>query len=130
MQLTFENLFKEDNDTKIFRELFKCLGLAYKFFKLCLYHIFVIVLGIPLAVIWGIINGIAIFLLVWVWAPLLRLTVVSVYAVTPAVTVPIQAILAPLFDAIGRVFRQIRVRGDISGLGSSSVRPSGQEYSA
>ena len=115
-QLHFENLFEEDNDTKIFRELFKCLGLVYKFFKLVLYHVFVIFLGIPLAMLWGVINGVVIFVLVWLWTPLLRLVIVTVHAVTPVATVPIQAVLAPLFDAIGRIFGHIRVRADLKGL--------------
>lgn len=131
LQLKFENLFEEDNDTKIFRVLFKYLGLVYKFFKLVLYHVFVIFLGIPLAVMWGVVNGIVIFVLVWIWAPLLRLTIVSIHAVTPAVTVPIQALLAPLVDAIGRVFRQIRIRGDLSeSLGLKGIRSVGEEHIA
>ena len=89
--------------------------MVYKYTKLVIYHIFVILIGIPLAIIWAVINGIMVFILVWLYQPVLRMTVMWIYAVTPLVTVPLQAIYTPLVDAHARIFRQIRIKAKLDG---------------
>ena len=108
--------------------LYKVLGMVYKYTKLVLYHIFVILVGIPLTIVWAIVNGITTFVLVWVWGPALRYFIVWVYAVTPAVTTPYRALLAPLVDVAARIFRQIRVQANING--SLGKKLGGQEHIA
>ena len=70
-----------------------CLGITYKYTKLVVYHIFVILIGIPMAILWAVLNGIMVFVLVWLYQPVLRVTVMWIYAVTPLITVPLQACL-------------------------------------
>lgn len=115
MQLEFEDCFEEHNKTKTFAALYKVLGLVYKYTKLVLYHIFVIVIGIPLMFLWAIINGIMVFVLVWVWGPALRLIITVVYSTAPAFYVPVQAILSPIIDVFARIFRQCVIKGKLSG---------------
>ena len=131
MQLSFEHFFEEDKDTKTFLAIYKVLGLVYKYIKLVLYHIFVILIGIPMTILWALINGLMAFVLVWLWGPALRLTIIIIYSVTPLATVPMQAILTPLVDVLARFFRQIRVRADLGGsVGLGGVKPAGQEHMA
>ena len=65
--------------------------------------------------VWAIINGIISFVLVWIWGPALRLTVVVVYSVAPAYYVPVQAILSPIVDVFARLFRQCVIQAKLSG---------------
>ena len=115
MQLEFEDCFEEHHKTKIFSALYKVLGLIYKYTKLVLYHFFVIIVGIPLMLVWAIINGITSFVMVWMWGPALRLIVVVVYCVAPAFYVPVQAILSPIVDVSARIFRQCVIQAKLSG---------------
>ena len=131
MQLSFEHFFEEDKDTMTFHALHKVLGLVYKYTKLAYYHFFVILFGIPITIVCAFINSLMAFVLVWLWGPVLRLTIILTYAVTPLATVPIQAILTPLVDVQARFFRQIRVHAVLGGsVGLSRVKLAGQEHLA
>ena len=113
--MEFEDCFEEHNKTKTFAGLYKVLGIVYKYTKLVLYHIFVILIGVPLMFLWAIVNGIMAFILVWVWGPALRLLVVVVYSVAPAYVVPVQAIFSPIVDVFARIFRQCVIQAKMSG---------------
>ncbi len=104
------------------------LGVIYKYTKLIFYHIFVIVFGIPLTFVWALTNGIIVFYLVWIWGPVLRLFIVLIYSIAPAVTTPVQALLSPLVDVLARIFRQCRIKADIGG--NLGRRLTGQEHIA
>ena len=123
LQLDFDHCFTEHKSTKTFSQLYKFVGIIYDYMKLAIYHIFVILIGIPMVFVWGIVNGITVFVIVWLWGPAIKLAVLLVYAVAPAFTAPLQAILAPLADVIARIFRQIRIRAHIDG---SSMKKFGE----
>ena len=65
--------------------------------------------------LWALLNAIMVFILVWLYQPVLRVTVMWIYAVTPLVTVPLQAIFTPLVDIQGRIFRQIHIKAKLDG---------------
>ena len=88
----------------------------YKYVKFGTYHLFVLVFGIFLAIIFGIINGIVSFGHVWLYGPLLKYTLIVVYSAAPLATVPLVALLTPLVDVHARFFRQIRIRFNLTGL--------------
>ena len=68
-----------------------------------------------MAVIWAVLNSIMVFLLVWLYQPLLRMIIMLSYALSPLVSVPLQAIYTPLIDAHARIFRQIRIKAKLDG---------------
>ena len=80
-----------------------------------------------MAFLFAILNGITVFVVVWLWGPILKLIVLWVYAVAPAFTAPVQALLGPLADVIARIFRQIRIRARIDG---SLMKKFGPEHIA
>ena len=129
MQLSFEHFLEEDKDTKTFRMLSKVLGLVYKYIKLAFCHFFVILIGIPMTIVWALING---FALVWLWGPTLRLSIIIVYAAIPLATGPTLAVLTPLVDVLACFFRQIHVHAELAGssLGLGGVKPARQEHMA
>lgn len=126
MQLDFNRFFEEDKDTKTFPAIYKAVGLVYKYIKLVLYHVLVIVLGIPLAILWAILNGIMIFVYVWIWGPVLRFFIIHVYSVAPAATVPVRAILGPVFETIGLMLSHIRFKGKLSRDNAACNKPTEQ----
>jgi hypothetical protein len=115
LQLDFDKCFYEHESTKTLPELFTIVGRIYKYVKLIVYHFFVLFLGIPMALFWAIFNGFMVFLYVWLWQPILRLSTMWLYAVSPLASVPLQAFFAPLIDVSARIFRQIRVKATLDG---------------
>lgn len=115
LQLEFDACFHEHKSTKTWPPLHLVTGVMYKYTKLVVYNIFVILIGFIFAFIWAIINGINAFIHVWLWGPALKLTLLWIYAVTPLVTVPLRAICTPLFDVLARIFRQIHVQANLTG---------------
>ena len=113
--MEFGDCFEEDRNTITYPALYEVLGVAYKYIKFIVYHFFVVFLGIPLLFIAAIVNGIAVFTLVWIWGPLMKLMVATLYAVAPVYTVPTQIALTPIMDSFGRVFRQIIIQTKLSG---------------
>ena len=89
--------------------------LLYKYTLIIVYHFFVLLLGVLIAVICAIINAITAFIHVWVYGPFLKLYLVVIYGLAPLVVAPIRAVYRPLVDASARVFRQIRVDGKLNG---------------
>ncbi len=129
LQVDFEDVYMEQKNTKIFPPLYRILGLIYKYTKLILYHILVVIFGIPLMILAALINGGLVFLLVWVWGPMLRMALISLLAVIPIITVPYVAFYSPIADVVARIFRQCRFRVDLnSALGRNL--PGGQEHTA
>ena len=86
------------------------MGAVYKYTKLIIYHILVILTGIPVALIWGLSSGCTVFSLVWLYQPWLRVFVTCVYACAPLFTAPMQATLTPLIDVLGHICQQIRIK--------------------
>lgn len=113
--MEFEDCFKEHYKTKTRSSLYQYLGLIYKYTKLTLYHILVLLLGIPSMLIWAIINAVLTFILVWMWGPMLRALIVCMYALAPWVYVPYTAIMTPIIDVQARIFRQCIIRAKLSG---------------
>ncbi len=114
LQLDFENCFTEHESTKTIPGVYKVIGMFYQYLKLFIYHIFVFLIGIPLAILWAITNGIIIFTVVWMWGPLLKVISMMTYSLAPLVTVATEVSLRPFMDMTARVFRQIRVKGDFA----------------
>ena len=74
-----------------------------------------VVIGLVLAFIWAVINGIMAFIHVWMWGPTLKFILLCFFAVMPLVTEPLRALCTPLVDVQARIFRQIRVQANLSG---------------
>ena len=114
-QLDFDKCFYEHRSTKTVKELNTCLNFTYKHIKLIVYVILVVFLGIPFVILYAIFNAFAVFFVVWMYQPLLRVLVMLTYAFAPLVTVPLQAVFTPLVDVNARLFRQIRIKANLGG---------------
>ncbi len=91
------------------------MGMVYQYTKLIIYHSLVLTLGLLLAFLWAIINGLMAFVHTWIYNPALKAILLWVYAIAPIFTEPLRAFLKPLVDVSARIFRQIRVSTNFSG---------------
>ena len=119
MQLEFEACFQEHPNTSVNPKIINCLDISYKWTKLVAYYIFVILIGVPATIVWAIMNGLAIFCCVWIWAPQLKLILLCVHSCAPAIVTPVQVICTPIVDVFARCLRQVRVQAIV--LGQTSV---------
>ena len=94
------------------------MGAVYKYTKLTIYHIIVIFTGLPIAFMWGLVNGCTVYIMVWLYQPLLRVVVLCTYACAPIFTAPMQAGCTPIVDVLARICRQIRVKTNSGGGGA------------
>jgi len=115
--LEFEATFHEHKKTALVAPVHQVLGVIYKWIKLITYHIFVFLVGIPMMIIWALVNGIMAFIYSWLWSPALRITIFWLAATVPLVTMPLVTIARPLVDVLARCFSKINVKGDLTGKG-------------
>eukprot|EP00731_Ephydatia_muelleri_P030370 Em0021g893a len=107
--LDFEDCFREHKSTKLVDPIYKVYGITYKYIKLAVYHLLVLVFGIPIAIIWALINAIIAFTCTWLWSPVLKIVVLLIYGISPLVTETVRAFMSPLVDMSARILRQIRL---------------------
>lgn len=104
-QLDFEECFHEHKSTRTFLQLHTFLSLTYKYTKIAIYHILVIIVGIWFAIAWAVINAAVAFFHAWVYGPMLKLMLIIVYMLNPLYSVPVRVLLRPPVDTIGRLCR-------------------------
>lgn len=93
------------------------MNVVYKYTKLIIYHILVILFGIAFTIFFAIFNGLISFIHVWMYGPFLKITILWVYALTPLLTVPLRAMV----DVCARSFRQFRIQAKFTGFTAGSV---------
>ena len=120
--MDFKECFREHESTKTIQPVYKVMGLTYKYTKLVTYHIFVLLLGFILAVVFALINAFVSFVHVWIFGPLAKVVLLWVYAIIPLAVAPLKAFFTPLVDVHARIFRQIRV--NLSGAATPTYYPS------
>ena len=95
--------------------MYKAISFVFKYTKLVVYNIFVVIFGFLFAFFWAFIYGIIVFILSWIWSPALRLILLMINAILPLVTEPLRALFSPLVDVAARFFRQIRIKLSLDG---------------
>ena len=87
----------------------------FTYIKLFVYNFLVLILGLPLAVLWGIIIAISAFIYTWIWGPALKTVLMWLYASVPLVLAFLRSVYRPFVDVSARIFRQIRLRSSVNG---------------
>lgn len=126
LNLEFRECFKEHKSAQTHPHLKKFTEVMYKYTLIIVYHFFVVLFGVVSAFLFAIINAVMAFIHVWIYGPLLKLSILWVYATAPLVVAPIRAMYRPLVDASARVFRQIRVDGNLHGSYAERLAGSSQ----
>ena len=113
--MDFEDIFHEHQSTYTHPTIHHALKFCFKYTKLFVYNVIVFLFAMKLVFIMAIVAALLNFLMVWVWNPILKTLITVVRAGAPVLTTTLQAFCNPVADSIGRVFRQIHIKGDISG---------------
>ena len=110
LQLDFDDVFTEEKDTTTRSEFKEAQQAIYKYSKLIYYNILSIFIGIPLSLMWGFINASALFVIVWMIYPTIKLAYVVLYPmIGGAYTITCSSWWAPFVDTCGRLLKQIHV---------------------
>ena len=91
------------------------MDVIYRYTKLIVYHLFVVLFGFIFIIFFAIINGITAFVHVWIYGPLAKFILLWMYAFMPLITEPLRAFLTPLVDVSARIFRKIRIQANVTG---------------
>lgn len=113
--MEFEACIEEHPHTQVLPKLMHYLNLCYKYTKLVVYCICLILVGVPMTFVWGCVNGAAVFCCVWLWGPTLKLIKLSVHSCAPACVLPVQVICTPIVDVFARILRQVRMQAIVLG---------------
>lgn len=113
--MDFEDIFHEHQSTYTHPTIHQALKYCFKYTKLFVYNVIVFLFAMKLVFIMAIVAALLNFILVWVWNPVMKTLITVVRAGAPVVAAPLQAVCNPVADSAGRVFRQIHIKGDISG---------------
>lgn len=113
--MEFESCIEEHPHMQVLPKLMHFLSLSYKYTKLVVYCIFLILVGVPMTFVWGCVNGSTVFCCVWMWGPTLKLIKLTVHSCAPAIVVPVQVICTPIVDVFARMLRQLRLQAIILG---------------
>lgn len=101
-------------------QLHATVGIGYKYTKLVVYYILVILVGVPMTFVWGFLTGSTVFCCVWLWGPALKIFTLCCHLGAPVIYIPFQVICAPIVDVAARIFRQVRMQAII--LGQPTVK--------
>ena len=113
--MEFEDCIEEHPHTKVLPKLTNFLGLGYKYTKLVVYCILLILVGVPMTFVWACVNGSAVFLSMWVLGPFLKLFTLCIHSCAPVIVTPVQVVCTPIVDVFARYLRQIRLQAILLG---------------
>lgn len=83
---------------------------AFTFVKTWMYSILAAIVGVPLAIVWGLVFSLITFAMVWLITPLLRVIDVAFGVIRRLVVTITSTFIEPFFAAIGALMSQIRIR--------------------
>lgn len=109
----FTSVIAEPDATQSLAGIYKASHIVFTFVRLWIYKIVTILLGLPLALIWGLIFSIIALLNMWIIMPSLRVFQVGFAVVEKFVRLVMTSLADPVFESIGRVFYHIRYRRNI-----------------
>ena len=115
LQLEFQDCFREHKSIRTHWAIYKFYNVVFTYIKLFVYNFLVLILGLPLAVLWGIIIAISAFIYTWIWGPALKTVLMWLYASVPLVLAFLRSVYRPFVDVSARIFRQIRLRSSVNG---------------
>ena len=93
MQFLFKKTFREHEGARAFGSIRSVLKVVYMCSLRWTYNILLFSIGILVAFLWALINGLVAFLQAWVLSPLTRVSLVIVKGILPIILDPLSLIL-------------------------------------
>lgn len=109
VRVEFEDVIAEPDSAHSFDGVWKASFTAFTVSKYWSYRILTALVGVPLALAWGVVFALLTFLHIWAVVPFVRSFLIEIQAVSRVYGVCVRAFLDPLFQAVGKVLSGIHV---------------------
>ncbi|KAK6488147.1 caveolin-1-like isoform X1 [Huso huso] len=109
VKVDFEDVIAEPDGTHSFDGIWKASFTTFTVTKYWCYRILTALVGIPLALIWGIYFAILSFIHIWAVVPCVKSYLIEIQCVSRVYSICIHTFCDPLFEAIGKVFSSVRI---------------------
>ncbi|XP_012694465.1 caveolin-1 [Clupea harengus] len=109
VKVEFEDVIAEPAGTYSFDGVWKASFTTFTVTKYWCYRLLTALVGIPLALVWGIFFAILSFVHIWAVVPCVKSYLIEIQCVSRVYSICVHTFLDPLFEAMGKCFGGIRV---------------------
>uniref|UniRef100_A0A8P4KNH3 Caveolin-1 n=1 Tax=Dicentrarchus labrax TaxID=13489 RepID=A0A8P4KNH3_DICLA len=110
VKVDFEDVIAEPAGTYSFDGVWKASFTTFTVTKYWCYRLLTALVGIPLALIWGIFFAILSFIHIWAVVPCVKSYLIEIHCVSRVYSICVHTFCDPLFEAMGKCFNSIRIR--------------------
>lgn len=110
LQVDFEDIIAEPAGTYSFDGVWKASFTTFTVTKYWCYRLLTALVGIPLALIWGIFFAILSFVHIWAVVPCVKSYLIETHCISRVYSIFVHTFCDPLFEAMGKCFSNIRLR--------------------
>lgn len=107
--MDFEDVIAEPPGTYSFDGVWKASFTTFTVTKYWCYRLMTALVGIPLALLWGIFFAILSFIHIWAMVPCVKSFLIVVHTFSRIYSICVHTFCDPLFEAIGKCFSNVRV---------------------
>ncbi|KAK5927492.1 hypothetical protein CgunFtcFv8_012643 [Champsocephalus gunnari] len=109
VKIDFEDIIAEPPGVYSFDGVWKASFTTFTVTKYWVYRLLTALVGIPLALIWGIFFAILSFLHIWAVVPCVKSYLIEIHCVSRVYSICIHTFCDPLFEAMGKCLSSIRI---------------------
>ncbi|XP_016378655.1 caveolin-1-like isoform X2 [Sinocyclocheilus rhinocerous] len=109
VKVDFEDVIAEPAGTYSFDGVWKASFTTFTVTKYWCYRLLTALVGIPLALVWGIFFAILSFIHIWAVVPCVKSYLIEIHCVSRVYSICVHTFCDPLFEAIGKCFSSVRV---------------------
>lgn len=109
-QVDFEDVIAEPAGTYSFDTVWKASFTTFTVTKYWCYRLLTALVGIPLALVWGIFFAILSFIHIWAVVPCVKSYLIEIHCISRVYSICVHTFCDPLFEAMGKCFSSIRIR--------------------
>ena len=108
-QLDFDDVIAEPDGTHSLDGVWKTSYTAFTISKYWCYRLLSALLGVPLALLWGVLFAVLSFCHVWVVGPCIRSCLLESQCLGQVYGHGVRTLCDPLCESVGRMFQSVRV---------------------
>ncbi|CAK6434253.1 unnamed protein product [Pipistrellus nathusii] len=109
VKIDFEDVIAEPEGIHSFDGIWKASFTTFTVTKYWFYRLLSALVGIPLALLWGIYFAIVSFVHIWVVVPYIKSFMIEIQCFSRIYSICIHTLFDPLFDAAGKIFSSVRI---------------------
>ncbi|XP_032378923.1 caveolin-1 [Etheostoma spectabile] len=110
VKVDFEDVIAEPAGTYSFDGVWKASFTTFTVTKYWCYRLLTALVGIPLALVWGIFFAILSFIHIWAVVPCIKSYLIEIHCVSRVYSICVHTFCDPLFEAMGKCFSSVRIR--------------------